>query len=121
MPAPKTIKISEELVSLARREGGIMRRSTGGQVEYWARLGRQIEAMGLLNHERVTAILNGQGSVHELNLSEDALYVDLLTQRLEALDGSDKRILTDLRAGGHPIAFEGKKGEVVIDKPRARR
>jgi len=38
MPAPKTIKISEEFVELARREGQIMHRSTGGQVEYWARL-----------------------------------------------------------------------------------
>lgn len=121
MPAPKTIKISEELVTLARREGQIMHRSTGGQVEYWARLGRQIEAMGLLNHERVTAILNGQGSVHDLNSGEDALYVDLLTRKLEALDGSDKRILKDLRAGGHPIASEGKRGDVVIDKPHAHR
>jgi hypothetical protein len=98
-----------------------MHRSTGGQVEYWARLGRQIEAMGLLDHERVRAILNGQGSVHDLNPREDAVYVNLLTRKLEALDGSDRRLLNDLKAGGHPVASASEQGEVVIEKPYARR
>ena len=69
----------------------------------------------------LTALLNGEGSVHDLSSSEDALYVDLLTRKLETLDGSDTRILKDLRSGGHPIASADDSGEVVIDRPRARR
>jgi hypothetical protein len=122
MSSPKTIKISEEFMVLARREAEIMHRSVGRQVEYWAQLGRQIETLGVLNHERVKALLNGNGNVHDLSSSEDAaLYVDMLTRQLEGLDGSDERILKDLRAGRHPVASEGKSGKVVIEKARARR
>jgi hypothetical protein len=68
--------------------------------------------MGTFNHDRITALLNGNGSVHELDSGEDAaLYVDLLTRKLESLDGSDESILNDLRAGCHPIASEGKIAE----------
>jgi len=44
-----------------------------------------------------------------------------LARKLEALDGTDTRLLDDLKAGGHPIAAEDPHGRVIVEKPRVRR
>jgi hypothetical protein len=111
------VKLSDEIVELARSEGKLMKRSIAGQVEYWATLGRRLETSGILDFERVHAVLAGQGSVESLSPEEDALYLDLLTDELEALDGSDTQVIRALEAGGHPIAGENAEGELVIEPP----
>ncbi|HKX46612.1 MAG TPA: hypothetical protein VJP77_07905 [Planctomycetota bacterium] len=45
----------------------------------------------------------------------------MLTKELQSLDGSDQRLLDELRAGGHPIASANERGEVVIERPSKRR
>ena len=39
------VKLSDELVLKARVAGEASRRSIAGQVEYWARLGKSIDAL----------------------------------------------------------------------------
>jgi hypothetical protein len=55
-------------------------------------------------------------SVHELNAVEDARYIELLTRELEAIDGSDQRLLEELARGGHPIAGEDETGKIVVKR-----
>ena len=116
----RAIKLSDEFVEIARDEGRIMHRSIGAQVEYWARIGRQVEASGALGVEGVRRLLSGQGSVQDLREADDALYTRELIGELQSLDGSDQRLLDDLRAGGHPIVSADEQGELVIEKPRKR-
>ena len=52
---------------------------------------------------------------------DDALYVNLLGRELESLDGSDQRLLDDLRARGHPIAAMDQRGKLVVEKSHSRR
>jgi hypothetical protein len=117
----KAVKLSEELVEIARREGRVMYRSIGAQVEYWARIGREVEATRGLGIDAVRKLLEGVGSVQNLSEADTALYMDLLEQKFSALDGSDTRILDDLRAGGHPIAASDGKGNVIIERPPRER
>lgn len=114
--AGKAIKLSEELVEIAREESTVMRRSVSAQVEYWARLGREVEAAGALGPARVRELLGGKGSVQDLDEADDALYLDALTRKLEALDGSDTRLLDALRAAGYSIASVDEQGRVVVEK-----
>ena len=109
----KAVKLSEDFVEIARSEGQVMCRSISAQVEYWARLGRLVEASGALGFAGVRRLLAGSGNVQELGEGDDALYVGLLAGKLEALDGSDTRLLDDLEAGGHSIVAENDEGEVV--------
>ena len=44
------------------------------------------------------------------------LPLEWLVKHIEALDGTDTRILDDLRAGGHPVAYEGEDGEVIVEE-----
>ena len=113
------IKLRDEFVELARREAKIMHRSIAGQVEHWAVLGRQCES--LLGSDKVRMVLEGKGSVHDLTPLEDARYIEALGQRLEAIDGSDQRLLQELEQGGHPIAGEDEHGKLVVKRPSKRR
>ncbi len=110
---PSAVKLSDEIVKDARREARLMKRSIAGQVEYWASLGRSIENSGLFSVEQVRAVLNGEGSVQHLTPAEGALYLELLSQKLESLDGTPTTgILRELEEAGLPIAGEDDEGKL---------
>jgi hypothetical protein len=111
---PSAVKLSDEIVAVARQEALLMKRSIAGQVEFWAQLGRSVEAAGLLDYEHVRAALSGEGSVHGLTPIETKLHLELLGDTLEALDGSDTRRIRELAKAGHPIAGEDESGELVV-------
>ena len=118
---PSAIKLSDEIVAIARAEAKRMKRSIAGQVEFWAELGRSVEAANLLDYERVRAALAGQGSVHGMTELETALYLELLGDEIEGLDGSDRTRIRKLEAAGHPVAGEDERGRLVVRKRRAAR
>ena len=115
--AKRAIKISEEFVEIASKEGQLMHRSASAQLEYWAKIGREVEARGALGPSGIRSLLSGHGSVQDLSEADDVLYVSTLAEKLEALDGSDERPLNDLRAGGYPIASADEQGKVVVESP----
>ena len=117
---PSAVKLSDEIVATARKEAGLMKRSIAGQVEYWAELGRCVEAAGLVDYASVRAVLEGQGSVQSLEPAETRLYLELLGSTLEGLDGSDTRRIRRLQNAGHPIAGEDEKGKLVVRRGRKR-
>jgi hypothetical protein len=112
------VKLSDEMVALARREARLMKRSIAGQVEYWASLGRAIEAAGLLDAARVRAVLEGEGSVHGLDPEQTRLYLELLGDAAEQLDGSDTRRIRAHERAGHPVAGEDETGKLVVRRRR---
>ena len=114
--ASKAIKISEELLHIARTESKIMCRSAGAQVEYWARLGREVESTGALGPAGVRELLSGRGSIQNLLGTDDGLYMNALTERLESLDGSDTRVLDELRKEGRTVASTDADGKLVLEK-----
>ena len=111
---PTAIKLSDRFADQIRREARLMRRSMARQLEYWVDLGKQYER--LLGADRVRQALEGQGSIQQMTTAEDARYLDQLGAELEALDGSDRRALQQLEAGGHPIAGEDEQGRVVVKR-----
>ncbi|MCR9096309.1 MAG: ParD-like family protein [bacterium] len=114
--ASKPVKISEEFVAVAQTESVVMNRSIGGQVEYWAKLGRQVERSGVIRTDVIRALMTGEGSVQTLTAAEDEAYLDALSTRLEALDGSDTRILDDLRSRGRSIVSTDDDGTLEVEK-----
>ncbi len=111
---PSAVKLSDKFVEIARSEAKLMKRSIAGQVEYWATLGRTVEASGALSLEDVRSLLQGTGSVQGLTPVDAALYLELLGGELESLDGSDRGIILELEEGQHPIAGEDEHGRLVV-------
>lgn len=46
-PSHLSVKLPASLVSAAKESAQTFRRSTAGQIEYWAALGRKVESSGL--------------------------------------------------------------------------
>lgn len=73
-----SVKLNSSLVDDARREAETFQRSLGGQIEYWARLGRALENARGFHLDRVRAALNGALQIDDLPEAEqDALFANL--------------------------------------------
>ncbi len=79
-----SIKLPTDLVDAARADAAVFRRSIGGQVEHWARLGRAIEASPAFPLGRVRAALNGEFNAQALSDAEWELFDALIG---DAMDG----------------------------------
>ena len=65
-----TVKLSDKLVSEARRFGAVYSRSTPKQIEYWSRIGKIAEENPDLSYAFIREILIAQEEVKEGELSE---------------------------------------------------
>ncbi|HFE37637.1 MAG TPA: hypothetical protein ENK06_04340 [Gammaproteobacteria bacterium] len=65
-----TVKLSDKLVSEARRFGAVYSRSTPKQIEYWFRIGKIAEENPDLSYAFIREILIAQEEVKEGELSE---------------------------------------------------
>ena len=55
-PAFSSVKLSSALVTEAKHAAQTLRRSTAGQIEYWALLGKAVEDGGLTTREAANAL-----------------------------------------------------------------
>jgi hypothetical protein len=58
-PSYQSVKLPAALVSAAKESAQTFRRSTSGQIEYWAALGRNLEIKGLTAMDAKRAIQEG--------------------------------------------------------------
>ena len=79
-----SVKLPAVLVQQAREAAGPLRRSTAGQIEYWATLGRVVEHSGLSVQESRAAIENYEAAARKalLTKSANSTQVDALTSKL---------------------------------------
>ena len=81
-----SVKLPTSLVQQAREAAQPLRRSTAGQIEYWATLGRVVEHSGLTAQEAQTAIEAYETSARKSNSQAPAALdsLETLTQRVVA-------------------------------------
>ena len=105
------LRISDEIVSLAREEAETSDRSITSQIEHWVRLGMAVEAV--LGHGQVRA-LKRRGK--ELLSLEDALTY------AESPEGQDE-MRTHLAASSQPLysADPERPGGIVRENPDGTR
>jgi hypothetical protein len=60
----KSIRIADEVYSLAQQEAAVMSRSIAQQLEHWAKLGAALESAGV-THDQMRRILGGDLRVRE--------------------------------------------------------
>lgn len=85
-----SVKLPADLVDQARASAQTMRRSVAGQIEYWATLGRSLEAAGLTAQDTSALIARQDASVYSIKkaaatASADAAEMEGLTSHVRAL------------------------------------
>jgi hypothetical protein len=93
-PSHLSVKLPAALVSAAKESAHTFRRSTAGQIEYWAALGRKIEASGLtilqaeqaLQQETAGHVIN-----HAPHAGSDSLEAHIAKMSIANSSGALKR------------------------------
>jgi hypothetical protein len=86
-----SIKLPAELVDAARAESTLFSRSIGGQVEYWANIGRAFESTPGFTLDRVRAALAGHYDAALLSRDEAEIFDDLLGSAMDAMQTDEER------------------------------
>lgn len=115
-----SIKVSSTLVQTARAEGALLQRSTGGQLEHWARVGRAIEASPDFDYGRVRAALSGSQDAGELTAEERAVFLDSFGDALSQPLPQEEQFWADRRHRGGGVGLD-ERGHLVQGLPGGRR
>lgn len=83
-PSHLSVKLPTALVSAAKESAQTFRRSTAGQIEYWAALGRKMEASGL-------TILQAEQALQQDAVGSDALEAHIAKMSIANSSGALKR------------------------------
>ncbi len=78
-----SVKLSNALVSDARREAQVLNRSLGGQIEHWAKLGKALENAAGFSLDRVRETLEGRLKLEALSVTEQDAVFDRLGQQFD--------------------------------------
>lgn len=100
-----SVKLPADLVRQAKEAAGPMRRSTAGQIEYWATLGRIAEHSGLTVQESREAIERYEAAARQAQ--HDSVVANLTGKLLaqdepldESLDAIERRFALADETGG---------------------
>nr|WP_237402572.1 ParD-like family protein [Rhodovulum sulfidophilum] len=77
----QSVKLSDDVMALVRREAELQSRSVAGQLTNWVRLGRAIEQSGAYDHARVTAVLDGRLDTVDLLEDKVIAWLDAFTEK----------------------------------------
>lgn len=89
-PSHLSVKLPAALVSAAKESAQTFRRSTAGQIEYWAALGRKMEASGLTILQAEQALQQGAAG-YEVNAGSDSLEAHIAKMSIANNSGVLKR------------------------------
>jgi len=113
------IRIDGNLVEAAKRAGKIHRRSAAQQLDYWARIGRELESAPGVSHDAIERVLTGRLPYDEAGEHAQAVvraaWDEGIAQRIAALDLTD-----ELAAAGRPWAESDDEGLTVVRDPHDR-
>lgn len=78
----QSVKLSDEMMRLVRRESEVQSRSIAGQITHWMRIGRAIERSGSFDYARIRAALAGKLETTALSAEEKDVWLDSFTEEL---------------------------------------
>lgn len=106
-------RISQDLFESARAAGEASSRSAAQQLDYWARLGRELEASPGMTVGEIARILTGEVAYDDVAGGDQAVarvaWQQQIRERAAALDLSD-----ELAAAGRPWPEADADGNVVM-------
>ena len=89
-----SVKLPTQLVQQAKEAAQPLRRSTAGQIEYWATLGRVVEHSGLTVQEARDAIERYEVAAKEARAERTQADATAADEAPDSLDAIKRRMLT---------------------------
>lgn len=102
-----SVKLSADFVAQARSEARHVQRSVGGQIEYWARLGRAAESA--MSYQKVRQALSSGVAFDDLSASEKDTLIDFLVANAGAPTPEEEAFFAERREKGLGVGMVGDK------------
>ncbi len=103
-PSHLSVKLPAALVSAAKESAQTFRRSTAGQIEYWAALGRKMEASGLTILQAEQALQPVAGNGANAHAGSDSLEAHIAKMSIANNSGALKRQFHTIVAANQALA-----------------
>ena len=114
------VKLSDELVNLARKEAQGAERSITGQIEHWAKLGRSVEAA--LRHEDALVLKSAQGDLRKAFVGASTQHAVFAVLQEVAATADRSELARTLKQGR--VVYQSDpagSGSIVRIEPDGRR
>lgn len=102
----QSVKLSDDIMALVRREADLHSRSVAGQITHWLKLGRAVEHSGAFDHARITAALEGALDTTELREEEEAAWLDAFTTRMAEPSAAERTFFAQRRVLGRGVGLD---------------
>lgn len=113
----QSIKLSNEVMDVVRREAELQSRSIAGQLTHWAKIGRAVEQAGDFDYRRIEAALQGQVSPDDLSSDEQDVWFDAFASSIVHPSNEEETFFAERRRLGHGVGLN-ERGELVRQKPK---
>jgi hypothetical protein len=108
----QSVKLSDEIMALVRKESDLQSRSVAGQITHWVRIGRAIEKSGNFDHQRVTAALEASLAPEELSQEEHEVWVETFAEQMAEPSDRSRDYFARRRQLGLGVGMS-ESGEII--------
>ncbi|EMD81679.1 TA system antitoxin ParD family protein [Pacificimonas flava] len=115
----QSVKISDEVMKIVRRESELQSRSVAGQITYWLRIGRVIERSGHFDHARLSAALTGELETRDLGEEEKDVWLDAFVGKMGQPAPSEEAFFEKRRRLGQGVGLDDSGKLVYEHEPAA--
>lgn len=112
----QSVKLSDDIMALIRKEADLQSRSVAGQITHWVRIGRAIERSGAFDHARLTAALEGSLDTRDLGEGEEAAWLDGFTAKMSEPSQAEQAFYARRRALGQGVGLDAA-GNLIHARP----
>lgn len=115
----QSVKLSDDVMKIVRRESELQSRSIAGQITHWLRIGRAIEKSGSFDHARISAALAGELTTSELSDEEKDLWLDSFVEKMGQAEAGEKAFFDRRRQLGLGVGLDAAGNLVREDSATA--
>lgn len=109
---PQSVKLSDDVMALVRRESELNSRSVAGQITHWLKIGRAIERSDSFSYERIMDALRGEVSPDTLGPEEQEVWFDRFSDALDRPTDGERAFHENRAALGLGVGLS-PTGEIV--------
>lgn len=108
----QSVKLSDDIMSVIRRESDLQSRSVAGQITHWINIGRAIEQSSAFDHRDINAALSGARSPDELSAEEQEVWFAQFADDVTAPSDQEKAFFAQRRQLGRGVGLDDT-GELI--------
>ena len=116
----QSVKLSDDVMALVRRESELQSRSVAGQITHWLRIGRAIEKSGNFNSNRISEVLAGARETRDLTGEEKDVWLDSFTEAMAEPDAGEEAFFARRRALGLGVGLDAGGNLVRAAKQKTK-